>query len=827
MTHTYPRRQWRGAVPAPFGRWGGLLLALVVLLSACTAEDETGAPADPPPVSSNQSPAGNAAPGGGVGVPVVPAPGGRTMPPSLPAAGGVGVEKVDAVFLQLLTVYQVGGADAARAFARMQGLLTANDEVRMTLVLDTNEPSVVEGSALAVGRLGGRVTATYGSQIEMVVPVETLVEYSRAANRQSFFADLSGFRHVKDVRRTPTATGQQAAVADVTAAKAPTTGGATRSEGVEITGAAAWHAAGITGRNVKVGVIDIGFTNYAAVLGTERVVVRSFREDGKTDAPPGRETMHGTACAEIVREMAPGVELYLAAAGDTPGGFVTALNWLTRTAGVGVVTTSIGFSGDFPTDGSSDLARAVDEAQKAGVFFTKSAGNLAQQQYRATFTDANGDGDHDFLGAATANTLRVLTTGAPLRLWLNWDDWKQPRVNYDLFVTDDAGREVARSVDVQGRGGKRPVETVVTNVPAGTYSVRVRKVNSEDAPLPLTLIAGPGAALELTTADGTITVPGDARGSVTVGAVDWRDGSVPRYSSRGPTLDGRVKPDLGGPEGVSNAAYALVGPPIFHGTSAAAPHVAGAAALMREGDPAALPDTLLAALIARAAPLAAGQRGDPAAGAGRLALGAPPSPLRESRPVPVASPPAPPESASVRVLTRGASFADDFTGPTSGLPAPGYQDGGYRIVVGADALLSRLYPAEVATPDATYSVQARRVTGGRDAPMGLIVRAADRDNYLLFVATNDGTFNIFARVNGSLRALLPEWQTSDAIRRDGPNTLTVQATGTRFAFSVNGRPISVLEIPDVWMTGGFGFVGGGGTGAGGEIAFTNYRVTVP
>jgi hypothetical protein len=115
------------------------------------------------------------------------------------------IDKVDQVFLQLLAVYQTQGLDAAKQFARDQGLMTTQDEVRVTLVLDSDDPAILDGTALAAGRLGGRVTATYGDQIELVVPVQTAMEYGKQANKQSFFADLADFAHVRDIRRTPLA----------------------------------------------------------------------------------------------------------------------------------------------------------------------------------------------------------------------------------------------------------------------------------------------------------------------------------------------------------------------------------------------------------------------------------------------------------------------------------------------------------------------------------------------------------------------------------------------------------------------------------------------
>ena len=77
--------------------------------------------------------------------------------------------------------------------------------------------------------------------------------------------------------------------------------------------------------------------------------------------------------------------------------------------------------------------------------------------------------------------------------------------------------------------------------------------------------------------------PADASGMMAIGAIDyrnWATGPQEFYSSQGPTNDGRIKPDLMGPDFVSNSVYG-----IFAGTSAASPHVAGAAALILSRHP--------------------------------------------------------------------------------------------------------------------------------------------------------------------------------------------------------------------------------------------------
>jgi subtilisin family serine protease len=80
---------------------------------------------------------------------------------------------------------------------------------------------------------------------------------------------------------------------------------------------------------------------------------------------------------------------------------------------------------------------------------------------------------------------------------------------------------------------------------------------------------------------GTLTLPADSRGGVAVAAVGFDSRNLEGFSSRGPTADGRVKPDVAGPDGVSTVSY---GEPFF-GTSAATPHVSGAAALILSANP--------------------------------------------------------------------------------------------------------------------------------------------------------------------------------------------------------------------------------------------------
>src|SRR5262249_51756233 len=122
-----------------------------------------------------------------------------------------------------------------------------------------------------------------------------------------------------------------------------------------------------------------------------------------------------------------------------------------------------------------------------------------------------------------------------------------------------------------------------------------------------------------------------------VGAYCWQNNALEPFSSLGPTIDGRIKPDIGGPDQNSTQTFGPFGGCAsfagFPGTSAAAPHVTGAAALVKQANPGFGPAQLRSFLTSRAVD-ASPPGPDNQLGAGRLFLGTSPQPAFSANPAP-------------------------------------------------------------------------------------------------------------------------------------------------------------------------------------------------
>ncbi len=492
----------------------------------------------------------------------------------------------------------------AQAWARAQGVTLHEGAVQVVVEA---LPGKGDAALQAIAGRGGTVQARYDDFIQAMVPVDALMA-------------LLGDEGVLRIR-PPMRPQAQAIV----------------SEGLAVVGAHPWYQAGITGQGVKVAVIDVGFEGAEALQRIElpaQIVVRDFTSPRPPDiCESSLERRHGTAVAEIVHDMAPRAQLLLARV-DTDVAFAQAVEWALQ-QGARVINLSGGFLAAPPAgvQASSDLiGRAVDSATQAGVFWANAAGNHALGHWTGPATDADSDGWVEFAPNDEVNGVylaqRII---ACVSIILKWDDpWPGACHDFDLYVgyVDPYGQDRLAGVsdDTQDcSAAAQPLEGVFIGAPIltldGALYIGIATTGGTGGKR-LQLLVSDGL-LQYAVPQGSVLPPADRAGVVAVGAVPYHSpGTLEPFSSQGPTLDGRIKPDLVAPDRVSTSAY---GPQGFPGTSAAAPATWGAAALMLQAHPQWTAQQVYQFLAQRARDL--GELGkDNRFGAGLLQMGPPPGP---------------------------------------------------------------------------------------------------------------------------------------------------------------------------------------------------------
>jgi hypothetical protein len=277
------------------------------------------------------------------------------------------------------------------------------------------------------------------------------------------------------------------------------------------------------------------------------------------------------------------------------------------------------------------VARKVKQLVDEGVHYTTSAGNSAQDHYEKDFiaTPFRNMQVHDF-GAAAGQvsdaTMDVLVAaGGLVAVTLQWSDaFGSSGNDYDIFILDEFGNLSPGGNDTQN-GDDDPLEsTFWINESNTTARVEIIVVQSRGESRRLEMLfQGESRLAEYGVPAGSVFGHAAVSGVLAAAAADVRTPDrIEAFSARGPadifhpTRETRPKPDVTAVDGVSVSGVGGF-PTRFFGTSAAAPHVAGVAALLREAAPSATAAEIGDALAASAVDL--GPAGpDATFGAGRI-----------------------------------------------------------------------------------------------------------------------------------------------------------------------------------------------------------------
>lgn len=642
--------------------------------------------------------------------------------------------------------------------------------------------------AFAVDSLGGSVTGSVpGAVVQAMVPVDSVRDLALSDGVQLV-------RAPRLVNRRP---------GDPEAGFGPTSG-----QQVAQIGADQWHDAGITGTDVKVGIVDyfrMDLWNTAEhgpvpSVGNGRMFCLDSFDVGLCSGASingANGDIHGVAVAEIVKDVAPGADLYIATVA-TLSDLGAAIDWLAGN-GVHIMTRSLGAAYDGPGDGTGPLAATVDYAASKGLTWFNSGGNDADHGYlRINVPTSLGPGgyvdfndNNDVAGNSSTDQLLRLdgdANGCFLMDGVRWsNDWYLPAyqvTDYRVEVwqpvsaayigTEHTNPTTSRLmhvdlypsiagdqyyVDFNQRIGEPPLEMAdeFWCTSTGVSYLKIRRNSSTPVgATPDTMEIAMGSGF---TEFGMYDVAGSAAkpvvdsrnpALVSVGALDTAT-DIAVYSSQGPTNDGRVKPDLVELSCITSTIYTDG----FCGTSASSPAAAGVAAMLL-GEGLAVPGAPLAALVKHLVADLGTHGPDNTFGWGRSALGTPPDP--------------PPTPGPTRFVALGQPTRIFDSRPESAVNASGDlgpylpgtildldPTGGLVTDPGLRAVVLNITTKNAASAGFVQAYSTLREPAGATSSINISVPAEARPNLVVVEPGELGRFSAYLQAGGHLIVDIVGW----------------------------------------------------------------------
>jgi len=403
---------------------------------------------------------------------------------------------------------------------------------------------------------------------------------------------------------------------------------------------------GVDGTGVKVGVLSDSFNCLSGAasdvasgdLSTVQVVQEISSCSGATD--------EGRAMLQIVHDVAPGASLAFASAFNGTAAFANNIKAL-KNAGAKVIIDDVFYYAE-PMFQDGPIAQAVDTVVAGGAAYFSAAGNEARQSYESSFRAGTayaqgafpaagigltfrGGTAHNFNSSGSDEFQSVTVAGnAEIIIVLQWNSpffsvsgSPGTQNDLDIYLVNSVNQVVAKSAF--NNIGNDPVEIldyINHSASAQVLKLMIVKASGANPSLLKYVYFGSMTVNEYDTQSSTIYGHSNAAGAEAVGAAWYNEtpqfGVTPPllepYSSAGgtpvlfstlgnPINDPRAgKPEITAPDGGNTTFFFSDTPtdadnfPNFFGTSAAAPHAGGVAALLFQANPSLAPGDVYVAL---------------------------------------------------------------------------------------------------------------------------------------------------------------------------------------------------------------------------------------
>ena len=369
----------------------------------------------------------------------------------------------------------------------------------------------------------------------------------------------------------------------------------------------------LSGEGIKIGVLSDSYNKISGNPASQDVNNGDLPGSGGNNSPVnvlkeypyGNVSDEGRAMLQILHDVAPKASLEFRTGFVSPADFAEGIREL-ASDGCNIIVDDITYAVEpFFQDGI--ISQAITDVAAQGVSYFTAAGNFGSRSYAGVFNPGGAINKvNDFGGGDTLQKI-VLNPGV-YTFVLQWDNnfyslnqLPGATDDLDIFLVNNNG--VTYGYNRKNNWGD-PIEILTFQIKGNspvTSNIMIRRPWGSTANLKFKYIVfrGNPSIEEFNTGTSTIVGQANCADAITVGAARYT--RTPAYQVSPPLLESfsshgghlvngmdRNKPDITAPDGVNTSvsfgSLDVEGDnkPNFFGTSAAAPHAAGVAALVME-----------------------------------------------------------------------------------------------------------------------------------------------------------------------------------------------------------------------------------------------------